>query len=196
MCERIRREYARPERVHTQSTPSELLTKLLNTLRREYAPSRENAHAQGPCVISAKSTVYDKDVLILLYVSSCCCICSHTAIHVCSYCYICVLILLHLCSYCYICVLILLYTAIYMSSCCVMRGREQTVRQIRPYTTKCVRILLYVCPHTAIYVSSYCYSCVLILLHMCLHLLCTAVCVLILCAAGEKHGQRQLRFSE
>ena len=30
----------------------------------------------------------------------------------------------------------------------------------------CVLILLYMCPHTAIYLSSYCYKCVLILLYM------------------------------
>ena len=33
----------------------------------------------------------------------------------------------------------------------------------------CVRILLYVCPHTAVYVSSYCSMCVRILLCMCPH---------------------------
>jgi hypothetical protein len=35
-------------------------------------------------------------------------------------------------------------------------------------------LLLHVCPHTAVYVSSYCYVCVLILLYMCPH---TASCV-------------------
>ena len=40
-----------------------------------------------------------------------------------------------------------------------------------------IYILLYMCPHTAIYVSAYCYICVLILLYMCPH---TAICVLIL----------------
>ena len=34
------------------------------------------------------------------------------------------------------------------------------------HTTICVLILLYMCPHTAIYVSSYYYICVLILLHL------------------------------
>ncbi len=34
--------------------------------------------------------------------------------------------------------------------------------------------LLYVCPHTAMYVSSYCHVCVLIMLYMCPH---TAMCV-------------------
>ena len=33
----------------------------------------------------------------------------------------------------------------------------------------CVRILLYMCAHTTIYVSSYYYICVLILLYMCAH---------------------------
>jgi len=33
----------------------------------------------------------------------------------------------------------------------------------------CVLILLYMCPHTTAYVSSYCYKCVLILLYMCPH---------------------------
>ncbi len=37
------------------------------------------------------------------------------------------------------------------------------------YCYICVLILLYMCPHTAIYVSSYCYICVLILLYMCPH---------------------------
>jgi hypothetical protein len=36
-----------------------------------------------------------------------------------------------------------------------------------------VLILQYMCPHTALYVSSYCYICGLILLYMCPH---TAVC--------------------
>jgi hypothetical protein len=38
----------------------------------------------------------------------------------------------------------------------------------------CVLILLYVCPHTAICVPSYCYMCALILLYVCPH---TAICV-------------------
>jgi hypothetical protein len=37
------------------------------------------------------------------------------------------------------------------------------------YVCDSVLILLYMCPHTAIYVSSYCYICVLILLYMCPH---------------------------
>jgi hypothetical protein len=38
----------------------------------------------------------------------------------------------------------------------------------------CVLILLYMCPHIAVYVSSYCCICVLMLLYMCPH---TAICV-------------------
>ncbi len=46
-------------------------------------------------------------------------------------------------------------------------------------------MLLYMCPHTAIYVSSYCYICVLILLYMCPHTAlyvssCCSICVLLL----------------
>ena len=49
----------------------------------------------------------------------------------------------------------------------------------------CVLILLYMCPHTAVYVSSYCYICVLILLYMCPHTALyvssyCSICVLIL----------------
>ena len=36
-----------------------------------------------------------------------------------------------------------------------------------PHTSVCVRILLYMCPHTAIYLSAYCYICVRILLYVC-----------------------------
>jgi hypothetical protein len=35
----------------------------------------------------------------------------------------------------------------------------------------CVLMLLYLCPHTAVYVSSYCYVCVLILLYVCVLML-------------------------
>ena len=38
----------------------------------------------------------------------------------------------------------------------------------------CVLMLLYMCPHTAICVSSYCYMCVLMLLYVCPH---AAICV-------------------
>ncbi len=49
----------------------------------------------------------------------------------------------------------------------------------------CVLVLLYMCPHTAIYVSACCYICVLILLYMCPHAAIYVssycyVCVLIL----------------
>ena len=33
----------------------------------------------------------------------------------------------------------------------------------------CVLILLYMCPHTAVYVFAYCFKCVLRLLYMCFH---------------------------
>ncbi len=39
----------------------------------------------------------------------------------------------------------------------------------RPRSNICVFVLLYMCPHTAVYVSSYCYMCALILLYMCPH---------------------------
>jgi hypothetical protein len=38
-----------------------------------------------------------------------------------------------------------------------------------PHAAIFVLILLYLCPHTAIYVSSNCYMCVLMLLYMCPH---------------------------
>jgi hypothetical protein len=38
---------------------------------------------------------------------------------------------------------------------------------VSSYCYTCVLILLYVCPHTAMYMSSYCYVRVLILLYMC-----------------------------
>jgi hypothetical protein len=44
-----------------------------------------------------------------------------------------------------------------------------TARYVSSYCYRCVLILLYMCPHTAIYVSSYCYICVLILLYLCPH---------------------------
>jgi hypothetical protein len=45
----------------------------------------------------------------------------------------------------------------------------RTAMYVSSYCYICVLILLYMCPHTAIYVSSYCYICVLILLYMCPH---------------------------
>jgi hypothetical protein len=54
-----------------------------------------------------------------------------------------------------------------------------------PHTALCVSsyscdLLLYMCPHTALCVSSYCYICVLILLYMCPH---TALYVSSYCSA-------------
>jgi hypothetical protein len=55
-----------------------------------------------------------------------------------------------------------------MYSCTCVR-RPHTSRDLTSYCIYvssyykiCVRILLYMCPHTAIYVSAYCYICVLI----------------------------------
>ncbi len=104
----------------------------------------------------------------MLYVSSYCYMCPHTAIYVSSYCYICVLIiaicvliLLYVSSYCHICVLILLYMC--------AGGAYDWYSSNHAFMSQvyicyvCVLILLCMCPHTAIYVSSYCY--VLILLY-------------------------------
>jgi hypothetical protein len=44
-------------------------------------------------------------------------------------------------------------------------ARNQRLSQVR----LAVLILLYVCLHTAVFVSSCCYMCVLILLYVCLH---------------------------
>jgi hypothetical protein len=44
-----------------------------------------------------------------------------------------------------------------------------TAIYVSSYCFICVVILLYMCPHTAIHMSSYCYKCVLILLYMCPH---------------------------
>jgi hypothetical protein len=40
---------------------------------------------------------------------------------------------------------------------------------VSSHSYTCVFILLYMCPHTAIYVSSYCYICVLIMLYVSSH---------------------------
>jgi hypothetical protein len=61
------------------------------------------------------------------------------------------------------CVLILLYTSLHTVV------YESNAKFWSPHL-----ILLYMCPHTTICVSSYCYMCVLILLYVCPH---TAVCV-------------------
>ncbi len=44
-----------------------------------------------------------------------------------------------------------------------------TAIPVSSYHYICVLILLYMCPHTTLYVSPYYYTCVLILLHMCPH---------------------------
>jgi hypothetical protein len=87
-----------------------------------------------------------------MYVSSCYCMCPHTAIYVSAYCYVCVLMLLYVSAYCYICVRIV------VSLCYCMR--PHTAIYVSAYCYVCVLMLLYVsscccmCPHTAIYVSS------------------------------------------
>jgi len=54
--------------------------------------------------------------------------------------------------------------------------RPHTTMYVSSYCYMCVRILLYLssdyymCPHTPIYVSAYSYMCVLILLYMCPHI--------------------------
>jgi hypothetical protein len=53
-----------------------------------------------------------------------------------------------------------------LSACCMC---PHTTIYVSSYCYICVLILLYMCPHTAIYVSSYFYICVLILLYMCPH---------------------------
>ena len=63
--------------------------------------------------------------------------------------------------YCYTCVRILLYVLILLHVC------PHTATYVSSYCYICVLILLHVCPHTATYVPSYCYMCVLILLHTC-----------------------------
>ena len=56
---------------------------------------------------------------------------------------------------------------------------------VSSYCYTCVLILLYVCPHTAMYMSAYCYVRVLILLYMCSH---TAICVSSMCALTGMQG--------
>jgi hypothetical protein len=61
----------------------------------------------------------------------------------------------------YICVLILLYM-------CPHAATNATATRLS--TTSGIyicSIYVYMCPHTSIYVSSYCYKCVLILVYMC-----------------------------
>ena len=104
------------------------------------------------------------------------CMCPHTDRFVSAYYYICVLMLLYMCSYAtvhvssyyYVCphtamcphtaISVSLYYLVHLPSYyCI------SVLILVVYT--CVLILLYLCPHSPIYVSSYCYSCVLILLY-------------------------------
>ena len=128
--------------------------------------------------------------------------CTHATIYV-SSCYICVLILLyvcpHLCGQCFR--HIGLVSGMTVRCTCCMRGHlciyyVETapffidhmyvsshyhifvlILYVCPHTSICVSshdyicalILLYMCPHTAIYVSSYCYICVLALLYVCPH---------------------------
>ncbi len=47
-----------------------------------------------------------------------------------------------------------------------------TAIYVSSYCYMCVRILLNMCPHTAIYVSSYCYMCVRILLYVSSYVRC------------------------
>ena len=59
------------------------------------------------------------------------------------------------------------------------------VRQIQGIGFLFACVCLYMCPHSTVYVSSYCYICVLILLYMCPHTsmyVCprTTICVLLL----------------
>jgi hypothetical protein len=75
-------------------------------------------------------------------------VCPHITTHVSSYYYVCVCSHTNISCY-YVCV------CPHTNAC--------------PHAAMCVLVLLYMCPHTAIYVSSYCYICVLILLYMCPH---------------------------
>jgi hypothetical protein len=106
-------------------------------------------------------------VLILLYM------CPHTTVYVCSYCSMCVLILPYMCT----------HTAIYVSSTSTCVSSHSYIRVLillhmwrrcrapitaaytylasSYYYTSIALILLYVCPHTTLYLaSSYCYICV------------------------------------
>jgi hypothetical protein len=91
-------------------------------------------------------------VLILLYVCPHSSMCVLIMLCVSSYCYICVLILLCVSSYCYICFLILLcvFSYYYTSLIPLAYSSKRTHYSMRTH------ILLYICPHTPIYVSTYC----------------------------------------
>ncbi len=111
---------------------------------------------------------------------------SHAAIYVSSYysvssyCHICVLILLSVSSYHSTCVLMLLYIGerdsrplLLLYYCYTTAYIYMYVYSVSSYHKTCVFMLLYMliymCPHTNIHVSSNCYICVLILLDMRLH---------------------------
>ena len=133
------------------------------------------------------------------YVSACCCMCPfRIPLYICpvepqvsAYCYICARILLYVSAcydvfayncmcpvppqvsaYYYVCVRMLLCVRMlrYVSACYAVSVRQAAGVVV---CILCVRILLYMCPHTTIYVSSYYYMCphttvfVLILLYMC-----------------------------
>jgi hypothetical protein len=155
-------------------------------------------------------------VLILLYMSSYCYVCvlilpymcPHTAIYVSSYCNICVLIFLHqytgmyvssysYATHVYVSLILLCYWLLTCFTSCrhvssysyASTHGSTTITEEKKFRVP--RTLLCLCPHTAIYVSSYCCACVLILLYMCPH---TRICVLILvlsqwAAARGPHGR-------
>jgi hypothetical protein len=107
----------------------------------------------------------------------------HTAIYVSSYCYICVLILLYMSSYCYVCAQL----AVYDETIEVANILKEMLMDIKTRRDVIDRfgIQLYICPHTTIYVSSYCYISVRMLLYMCPHTAiylsaCYYICVLTL----------------
>jgi hypothetical protein len=120
-------------------------------------------------------------VLVQLYM------CPRTTMYASSYYYICVLRLLYMCPDNAICVLILLlYTCPHTTTCCPNTGTLSSPAPPRAshqrsyplpllYHHSHICLLLYVCTHTTIYVSSYSYICVLILLYMCPHSICIYV---------------------
>ena len=123
------------------------------------------------CVVCVSSYYYMRlrtniRVLILL------CMCPHTeapfmlgivsSLYMCTLTTLCVLVLLYvfphpaICvsSYCYICVLILLC----VSSCYYTSLIHLTYSSKRTLCSMRTHILLYICPPTTIYVSTYCYN--------------------------------------
>jgi hypothetical protein len=92
-------------------------------------------------------------------------------------------------AYCYTCVRTLLHMGAfgYLSSVLILLHIcPHTAVYVSSYCCVCVLILLHICPHTAVYVSSYCCVCVLILLCMCPHTAvyvssycCTSVAILL-----------------